>query len=271
MKRAIGTLMVSRWATGYDTDAKALFDAAQITDSTVKNAVNTCILAFKASGFWTSCNAIYGMAGDGILQTYESQYKYNWKDPRDLDAAYRLTFGNSPTFSATGIDWNGSTQFAVTYLNASILSNAHLSYYSRENVNTGTDQIDIGCNDGVTSLWLSCYYNASGFTNPLSRNCSNSVLLSGANATSAAYFMTSKTGTTNVLYKNGVSEDSDVDAAATPNALIYLGVLNASGVPVLFSNRECAFATIGVGVDATLAASAYTAIQAYQTALSRQV
>jgi len=249
-----------------DADVIAFILATGISDPTINTALCTLVTSAKANGWWDLCSAIYPMVG-GLEETC----KYNLKDPRDLDAAYRLTFVNSPTFSATGVDWNGTDEYARTFLNASILSNAHLSYYSRENVNTGADQIDIGGNDGSTTLWLSCYYNASGFTNPLSRNCSTSVLLSGANATAAAYFMTSKTGTTNVLYKNGASEDSDVDAAATPNAEIYLGAFNNAGAPEFRTNRECAFATIGDGVDATMAADMYTDIQAFQTTLSRQV
>ena len=133
----------------WDEHAKNLFDAAQITSSTVKDAVNTLILAAKSNGWWNSCRAIYGFAGDGFLQSYESQYKYNWKDARDLDAAFRLTFSGGITHSSTGSLPNGTDGEANTHLvpaTALTSGSNHLSFYSRTNTDGDSLMNDMGAN-----------------------------------------------------------------------------------------------------------------------------
>jgi hypothetical protein len=56
-----------------------------------------------------------------------------------------------------------------------------------------------------------------------------------------------------------------------PNISLYIGALNQSGTASNFTNNQVAFATIGTGMTDTQAANAYTNIQAFQTANSRQV
>jgi hypothetical protein len=52
--------------------------------------------------------------------------------------------------------------------------------------------------------------------------------------------------------------------------LVYYKDANGVGVQY-YTDRECAFASIGDGLTDTEAANFYTAVQAYQTTLSRQV
>jgi hypothetical protein len=53
---------------------------------------------------------------------------------------------------------------------------------------------------------------------------------------------------------------------------MFIGARNSNGVGGDFFNTyECAFASIGDGLTDTDAANLYTRVQAYQTALSRQL
>jgi hypothetical protein len=52
---------------------------------------------------------------------------------------------------------------------------------------------------------------------------------------------------------------------------MYISALNNNGSTVNFSGRECAFASIGDGLNDTEAANLYTAVQNYQITLNRQV
>ncbi len=78
---------------GYDADAQAFFNALEADASPVtlntsqKDSINTLVEALKSASIWTKIKAIYPMIG-GVA----SSHKYNLKDPRDLDAAFRLTF-----------------------------------------------------------------------------------------------------------------------------------------------------------------------------------
>jgi len=165
-----------------------------------------------------------------------TQHKYNLKDPRDLDAAFRLVFNGGWTHSSTGALPNGTNAYANTYL---ILSNQlgsdkpHISYYSRTNGNTATDQIDMGVYNNPAYCWISAWYNGSGFSDILARNTSPSVLLNGGTTSdSRGLYQTNKILTVSKLQKNNNILDSQTD---------------------------------------TEAANYYTAVQAFQTTLNRQV
>jgi hypothetical protein len=70
-----------------DPDVLAFVAASGVTDNTQKSAVNTLVTSLKEYSVWTKLNAIYPFVG-GTATTH----KWNLKDPRDLDAAYRLEF-----------------------------------------------------------------------------------------------------------------------------------------------------------------------------------
>jgi hypothetical protein len=96
-------------AAAYDPDAQAFITAAAITDVTQQGAINTLVLALKGYSIWTKFKAIYPIVGGTA-----SQHKYNLKDPRDLDAAFRLVFNGGWTHSSTGAQPNGVNGYADT-------------------------------------------------------------------------------------------------------------------------------------------------------------
>jgi len=111
---------------GYDVDAKKFIDSTQITDSSLKSQLNILVRRLKDSSLWSKVIAIYPVASDGIMQTRAYQQKWNLKDPRNLDAAYRLTFNGTSTFDGDGFTSDGVSGYANTHLNAnSILTNSN--------------------------------------------------------------------------------------------------------------------------------------------------
>ena len=127
-----------------DSDAQAFITATGITDTTQKNAINQLVLDLKSYSIWTKMSAIYPFVG-GTATTH----KWNLKDPRDLDVAFRLTFSGGWTHSATGALPNGTNGYADTFLtpSTSLLQNSsHISYYSRTQSN-GLE-VEIGSSTG---------------------------------------------------------------------------------------------------------------------------
>lgn len=252
-----------------DPDAQAFITAAAITDPTQQTAIDTLVKGMKADGLWTKMKAIYPFVGGTA-----SAHKWNLKDPRDLDAAFRLVFNGGWTHSANGATPNGTNGYADTKLNDSILTpnSSHMSYYSRSNIITNT--YEIGIYNGTRGIWFALA-NASGpaFTGGIFQaGASGEASVSNTNST--GYYIGGKNGsTTTKFYKNGTNVVSIAKADTTAtNTSIYLASLNQNGTPSYgFSNKQVAFSSIGDGLTDTEAANLYTRVQAFQTALSRQV
>ncbi len=246
---------------------QALADAGVPLSDTIKPFINSFVLGLKHNGLWTKLRAIYPIVGGTA-----TSHKFNLKDPRDLDSAFRLAFHGSLTHSATGILPTGALGYAETFLNPFVeLSVLHLGYYSRSNVNTNADQVDIGSAD-TNYGYVSCWYHASGFDKTFARNTSSVVGLSGPTGTTDArgFFQTSKVAGISSLFKNDVRLDSQADSANLPNVPVYLLASNIGG-PVFNTNRECAFASIGQGFTDAESVIFYDLIQSLQTSLGREV
>ena len=72
---------------GYTARTTAFLAATGITDTTIANALNAMDLALIAAGLDTKMYALYPIVG-GTATTH----KYNFMNPADTDAAFRLTF-----------------------------------------------------------------------------------------------------------------------------------------------------------------------------------
>jgi hypothetical protein len=208
-----------------------------------------------------------------------AQHKFNLKDPRDLDGAYRLTFSGGWTHSSTGALPNGTTGYANTYFNPSTnlsVDNTHMSYYSR--TNNAIDIYDMGVTTTTTSPLRSMHaalkwgdsstFWSMGFQNPTTSSSEVGVTLSSTRAN----FLFNKTSSTSTsLFANNTKYTASVTNRSLPSGNFYLGARNLNGGLEGFSNRETAFASIGDGLTDTEATAFYTAVQAYQTTLGRQV
>lgn len=213
----------------------------------------------------------------GSQQAYiAAQFKYNLVNPVDSDAAFRLVFNGGWTHSSNGALPNGTNGYADTKFNDSSLTpnSSHMSYYSRTNALTNT--YDMGIYNGTKGVWFGIRSSATGvglFTGGIYQ-AGASLEVATPNLDSTGYYIGGKNGNTTVnLYKNGTSVISGAKADTTAtNTTIYLATLNQNGTPSFgFSTKQCAFSTIGDGLTSTEASNLYTRVQAFQTALSRNV
>jgi hypothetical protein len=252
-------------APSFDPDAQAFITAAAITDPTQQGAINTLVLALKGYSIWTKFKAIYPVVGGSA-----SSHKFNLKDPRDLDAAFRLTFATGWTHSSNGM--TPLNTYADTFFNPTTgftnNDNVHLSYYSRTNVNT--TQIEIGSAINLAGPYLLLEIRTSGITYFI-MNASGSYA-TAADSDSRAFYIGNRIGANEKGFRNSTNVISRTSVAALrPNFNIYLGAVNFGGTASTFTTKQCAFASIGDGLTDTEAANFYTAVQAFQTTLGRQV
>ena len=204
-----------------------------------------------------------------------SQMKYNLKDARDLDAAFRLTWSGGWTYSATGATPNGTNAYADSKLN--LLTNlpgydSSFSVYYRQDL-YGTYKIGaLGSSfDQGMSAHLG-WTNTSGtlYNDHLGRN----TIVNNVYGTFNAYHISTVTSTASQkLFRNGVLK---VSGAATsgitmPSLNFYFGAANQNGTANYFDPKQIAFGTLSNGLTDTEAILLNQIVEKYQVALSRGV
>ena len=276
--RILNSFSIPSSGGSVDPDAQAFITAAGITDPTQQSAINTLVVGLKDDGLWTSMQAIYPFVGGTA-----SSHKYNLKDPRDLDAAFRLQFFGGMTHDANGITGNGTNAYAKTFqVNAlsigvySRSTNASGVYIGK----AGTLQDIEGNNADEFFAWLygnqftdgSSQVNRSTGTAPYNKFYN----VVGKNALGA--------NTRLFIYRNGVQvgpdyatdgwyNNSTVHLCAAyfitrnfPSLTIKSEVINT------FSNVNIAFASLSDSIlNATQNLNLNNRIETFQTSLSRNV
>ena len=269
LSRQVGVPIVS------DSDAQSFLNAAQITDLTQANAINTLVVGLKNASLWTKMKAIYPFVG-GTATTH----KWNLKDPRDLDAAYRLAFFGAWTHSSTGALPNGTNAYADSFITPSANLNAnstHVSYYSRTNVttNAGTEigTWYSGYNYGIE---LNLYRSvAAQKTAAIINSGGGAAQINGGSITpTTGLLVGSRIANNNgFVSKNGATIGTNTTTVTTQLSTfkIYLGAANNFGTAGAYSNKESAFASIGDGITEAEATTLNTLVTNFETTLGRNV
>ena len=98
----------------FDVNASRYLDVLNITDSNTRNSINNFTVNLKENNIWGKMSGIYPFIGD----TADAN-KYNLKDPRNLDASFRLGFSGAGTIhsSQSGVSFAGSNDYANVFFN----------------------------------------------------------------------------------------------------------------------------------------------------------
>jgi hypothetical protein len=247
-----------------DPDAQAFITAAAITDPTQQAAINTLVVDLKGYSIWTKMKALYPMVG-GTATTH----KFNLKNPLDTNAAFRVFFGGGATHSSNGVQFNGLNSYGDTFIipnNNLSLNSVHLSYYSRTNITGGGLQVEMGVNE----VSKTCFLIYGTTFKALNRQ----EAMAGSTFTPTNGFLigSRNTSTTEKYYHKGsLINTLTVNSNSLSTLKIFLGAASVSNLVTYPSAKQCAFASIGDGLTDTEAANFYTAVQAFQTTLGRQV
>ena len=254
-----------------DPDATLFIQVSELTGSTERGAIVDLVKDLKSNNLWSKMKAVYPFVGGTA-----ASHKWNLKDPRDVDAAFRLTFSGGWTHSSTGALPNGTTGYADTFLvPATHLTEntTHLSYYSRTNTNTLSADIgSAGANPNRLEIvirdnsWsISDHYNYN----------TNRVFITNL-SDARGFFVSSRTTSTSHKYWRNNSQISSTNTGTSSGFSsltnkTYLALLAIPGGGSYYGDKECAFATIGDGLTDADATNLYTIVQKYQTTLGRQV
>ena len=254
----------------YDPDAQAFIDAAGLTDTTQKDAINTLVVDLKADSLWSKFYALYPFVG-GTASTH----KWNLVDPQDTDGAYRLTAvgAGSITHSSSGVTFNATACYN-SHLNPSVVAadNWHMSHYNQLTVVSGSYDMGAFQTSG-TKEWASTITSGSLYyiTFDSFAGLNTTYLVKTLTNTQGFCIGTIDSGGTTGLYLDGVSKDSGTLSRTNLNSNIGVGgQLNGSTIRGTSTNMQ-AFASIGNNLTATDVTNLDTIVTAYQTALGREL
>jgi hypothetical protein len=254
----------------YDADALAFITAASITDNTQKTAVNTLVTDLKGYNIWTKMKAVYPFVGGTAFSC-----KWNLKDPRDLDVAYRLVPGGGLTYSNFGVLSNGvnSCYFTNIYPNVDLtLNDAHMSIYSNlEFTDTMTDLgLVMGSTDGSYNDRFLAVISNNNTGSSFQHNDIPSIV-DLVESTKLGYYVNTRTSSTsNKLFKNGalVAANTTANSKTMPTFQMYLGAWNVGGNN-RSANRRMATVTVGGGLSDSESVALNNAVHAFNTTLGR--
>lgn len=224
-------------------------------------------------GVWQKCVAIYGFVGGN-----EWKHKWNWKDMRDLDAAFRLVFFGGVSHNSSGIKSNGTTGHANTFLTPSTtltIGNTHLSVY-------------INSNDAVSNVSSSLRVSTSGSDlgiitkrqngNINSIQPTNNTVFTNFNVTPSpfsaiGYYIGQNNSTEHSFYYNGFKltpTTTQQQNFALPNLPLFLMAQSNNGAAQGFDVKTIPFASIGSSLTDQQAISSSQVITYSQGILNRK-
>lgn len=257
---------------GLDSDALAFIQAIGITNSDQINAIYYLVKELKNVSLWNKMKAIYPFIG-GTATTH----KFNLKDPRDLDIAFRLTF-TATTHTSNGVVGDGSTGKIMTYIygDTNLTHNdIHYSYYSRTSSSANAKKtIDIGFDNEDIKYFELIIQNKNDLNmcqSALDYSGTRNGLIQFINSDAKGLYIASRVSSSiNKIYKNSLlmgSNNGNINTPVLPHYPVTLFATSAGTNNIL----QCAFASIGYGLTDTDALNLYNIVNQYQILLSRNV
>ena len=262
--------IVASQIASFDADAVAFFGrvttAGGSLSATEKAAVNTLVLDLKANSLWTPMKAIYPMVGASAAACAQ-----NLKS-----SSFTGTFtATGWTFASTGVTGNGTSAYMDTnFAPASnlTLSSGHDSVYLRTNLAI-SNTVAFGVETSTSQrMVLFPYAFGLGWISDLFDN-STSRITSSSGPSTGFVLASRASSSSHKLFRNStqLSASTSATSGTLPTLNYYIGGYNGNGSPLFYSTNQIAFYSLGDGLDDTQASNFYTAVQAFQTTLSRNV
>jgi hypothetical protein len=262
--------LIASQIASFDADALAFFqrvsDATGTLSLTEKQAVNQLVLDLKANSLWTPMKAIYPMVGASAAAC-----KQNLKS-----SSFTGTFTSGWTFASTGVKGNGTSAYMNTGLTMTSAESIDFAYggYIRTNVSNLYGVIT-GARSGGNEFNLAGKWTAVN-DYPYVNMGNGSSWIYGTSVVNAGFFQGSRSAVNNLSFRrNNASLGTNTVAitAQANTASFYIGTLNDAGniISVCCISDEISLVYYSSSLTNANMDNFYTAVQAFQTTLSRQV
>lgn len=257
-------ILASSIQSGGDADYVAFYNrviaAGGSLTSTEQSATLQLVLDLKSYGIWANMKAIYPMVGASAAACAQ-----NLKS-----SSFTGTFTSGWTFASTGATPNGTSAYMETYFNSSTDSSTNsgcLGYYSRTN-NGSQNMVEMGAL--ATNYFF--MHVCLGNTFYIMPNTQAAIgYIAVPNTNSSGFYQGYRTGSTAIEGRRNSTSYSGSVAFGSVNLSVWLGTRHVASGGEFYTNRECAFAYLGDSLTGSQASNYYTAVQAFQTTIGRQV
>jgi len=247
-----------------DSDAQAFVSRVETAGGslsyTESQAVDTLVSDLKDAGIWTKMKAIYPMVGASAAACAQ-----NLKS-----SSFTGTFNGGVTFSSNGVQFNGTSGYLDTQFVPSVefgAGNGSISVYSRT---SGSRSADFGRYTGSQNAIVAyvslngrvySYFGDTGYTFQADTN----------NGLGLFNYQRTSNSNKNVFVNSTKVLNANTTFTGWPNLFMPIGAYFLNATFQETSGREFAFAHLGDALTDTEASDFYTAVQAFQTTLSRNV
>ena len=245
-----------------DVEAAAFITAAGITDPTQQTAINNFVASLKTANIWTKMLAVYPFVGGTA-----TSHKFNLKDPRDLDAAFRLVYvGTGNTHSAAGFFAANGGYADTKFVPLTNLASNTFTFGLKLTGNPDLTAKDMmGASGTPVDSWFFLNYQTTNFNASISGNNATSTVTPNANLISG-----STNGTNIRAWVGGTQDGSSSWSGSRTSFSVYLGKRNASGSVNGTASMTFQFAYIAQPeLTSSEMAALNTAVVNLQTALGR--
>jgi hypothetical protein len=244
------------------TDATVLYRMPLIT-----SGISSSIFVWGAQLELGSTATTYQPIATTQQAFIASQFKYNLVNPVDSDAAFRLVFNGGWTHSSNGATPNGTNGYADTKLVPSSVflnnNNGNFGYYHR------TILKNLSASIGAETPYFMDYVTSTGTSVVPSINDPNSVAIT---ITKNAGFRQASRDASNVNNINYRYNDTNYVKTEASTGRTTNAIRIGSSTGLYYSDTQFAFVYFGdTQLTQSEQSNLYTRVQAYQTALSRQV
>jgi hypothetical protein len=241
---------------------------SSLTDSTYILATNTLVQTLKNNNIWDKMIILYPFVG-----TTAADRKWNLKDLRDTDSAYRLDFVGVWSHQADGsksTSGYGNTNLSATTLNQ---FDHHVAfYYTSGSVSSGTyDAVGV-----YQDVYTSRNYSFLRATSTMQYNMTYAAAADPSNTadTIDGFWCGTRynSGSLQMITPEGtIRTNTNTGSANIPDLELWIGVLNNNGVASNPFQNPFSFFSVGTGLTEIELEILRTAVIDFQTSLGRNV
>jgi hypothetical protein len=232
--------------------------------TTEQNATKTLVADLKAYGIWSAMKAIYPMVGASAAACAQ-----NLKS-----SSFTGTFTSGWTFASTGAKPNGTSAYMETGFEPSAnltANNSSIGYYGgTTGVTTGVVLGSANSSGSGSYFEIFPAYPGYGLFGDVFDGSGTFTANSNAAGFIFAYRNSSSTEKKHSIRGTITTKTESTRVLDITSTVVLAARKNISSIQE-YTNNEHRFSFIGEGLTDTQASNFYTAVQAFQTTLSRQV